>query len=58
MLYRNKKNGKIYFVLSESIIDATNGRETEEPMVLYTNEDNFFVRKQSEFFEKFEKVSQ
>lgn len=36
-----------------NVIDATNGRETDEPMICYTDDNKTFVRKTSEFFKKF-----
>lgn len=39
-----------------NVIDATNGRETDEPMICYTDDNKTFVRKTSEFFEKFTEV--
>lgn len=56
-LYRNKKNGEIYTLLNAGyVIDATNGRENEEQMALYTKAGVLFVRKWSEFEDRFEKV--
>lgn len=56
-LYRNKKTGEVYTLLNAGyVIDATNGRENEERMALYTKVGVLFVRKWSEFEERFEKV--
>ena len=55
-IYKNNKTGKIYKMLMENVIDATNGRETDESMVCYTDDNKTFVRKTSEFFEKFTEV--
>lgn len=52
--YRNNKNKRIYEVLDWGVIDATNGREDDENMVLYKDEEGrLFVRATSEFEEKF-----
>jgi hypothetical protein len=54
-LYKNKKNQKIYQVISE-VINCTNSNEGEL-MILYsevTNKDKLFVRTKAEFLEKFE----
>ena len=57
LFYRNKKNGGIYTLLNAGfVIDATNGRENEERMAFYTKAGVLFVRKWTEFAEKFEKV--
>lgn len=55
-IYKNNKTGKLYKLLMTNIIDATNGRETDESMVCYTDDNKTFVRKTSEFFEKFTEV--
>ena len=52
-IYINKKNGREYKVLNTYIIDATNGREQDECMVLYTDHVGVYVRKESEFYENF-----
>lgn len=56
---RHNKTGRIYVVLSETCVNATNGAN-EELMILYRNEDanirNSYVRKVSEFWEKFTRL--
>lgn len=52
-IYKNNKTGKLYKILIENVIDATNGRETEEELICYTDDNKVFVRKTSEFFKKF-----
>lgn len=52
--YRNKKNGKIYIVVSE-VIDCTNERDGTI-CILYNDGKKLFVREKKEFLEKFEKV--
>jgi hypothetical protein len=56
VIFKNKKNQEDYRILCFSVIDATNGREKEEEMILYAKGEKIFVRKKSEFFEKFERV--
>lgn len=52
--YRNNKNNKVYEVIDWGVIDATNGRENHETMVLYKDEEGrHFVRATSEFEKKF-----
>lgn len=56
-LYRNIKNQKLYKVISDLVIDATNGAE-ERLMVLYKDKDGRrYVREREEFAVKFEKTS-
>lgn len=55
-IYKNNKTGKLYKILIENVIDATNGRETEEELICYTDDNKVFVRKTSEFFKKFTEV--
>lgn len=62
-LYRHKKSGRTYEVISESIINATNDQDGQE-MVLYTGErrdgsgKGIFVRELSEFYDKFERENE
>jgi len=52
--YRNKKTGKIYFLINNRIINATNANDGQI-MVLYKNENgDLFVRERKEFLIKFE----
>ena len=48
----HKKTGNFYKVIGTAI-DATNGRENDEKMVIYERCGKLFVRKISEFKEKF-----
>lgn len=56
---RHKKTGKIYYLLNDEVICATN-EHSGQRNVLYvgkertTNEWTFFVREFNEFFERFE----
>lgn len=52
-LWRNKKNGKLYEVLSTAI-NATN-KDDGVIMVLYTIDNRLFVREYEEFLVKFER---
>lgn len=54
--YKNNKNGEVYKVLSYNIVDATNGREKNDFMVLYEKDSKQFVRDRKEFFNKFTQV--
>lgn len=56
MLYRNKKNGKIYILIAEAI-NCTNAQDGQK-MYIYKQDDCplTFVRSQEEFHEKFEEV--
>lgn len=57
MNYKNKKNGKIYTVLAEDIINSTNSNDGQR-MILYTdNNGNLYVREYSEFMVKFDKCT-
>ena len=54
-LYRNISNQKLYKVISDLVIDATNGAE-ERLMVLYKDSNGHrYVRERIEFYKKFEK---
>lgn len=53
----HKKTGNYYKVLG-TVIDATNGREHHELMVLYERDGILYVRKKSEFLEKFTVVEE
>lgn len=59
-IYRNKKNKKLYKVLKNNIINATNAND-DDIMVLYIvvddKRDLQFVREINEFCLKFEKVN-
>ena len=51
----HKKTSKLYQVISDSVINATNGQEIQT-MVLYNDfvtGKKFFVRQYAEFWEKF-----
>lgn len=52
MLYKNKKNGKLYTYLN-TCINATNSLDGQQ-MVLYTKDNLLFVREKNEFFNKFD----
>lgn len=52
--YRNRKTGNVYTVVSEGI-DCTNSRDGTK-VVVYTDGRLTFVREDSEFYEKFERV--
>ena len=56
--FRNKKNGKIYYKLSE-VSDCTNGNE-DVLFVLYKlpEDDKLFIREKAEFNLKFELLSE
>ena len=56
--FRNIKNGNIYEVIREDVINCTNANDNQI-MVLYKNEEHsemLFVREKSEFYIKFEEV--
>lgn len=57
--YRNKKNGNIYEVIREDVMNCTNVNDGQV-MVLYTCEkcpEKIFVREINEFNVKFEKIN-
>ena len=56
---RHIKTGNIYFILDEHVTDATNSNQDRDNCyVLYANKNGRrFVREKSEFFEKFELLS-
>ena len=52
--YKHLKTGNIYTAYDKKIINATNGENDGQIMVLYFNQDGeHFVREESEFNEKF-----
>lgn len=55
-LFRNKKNGNLYFAL-DTVTNATNAQDDQE-MVLYrpVKSERLFCREQQEFNQKFESV--
>ena len=55
-LFRNKKNGNLYFALG-TVTNATNAQDDQE-MVLYrpVKSERLFCREQEEFNQKFEGV--
>lgn len=55
--YKNKKNGKIYKVITEQGIDADNNAIGNEFLVFYTDGVELFKRGYQEFHEKFELYS-
>lgn len=55
--YKNKKNGKIYKVITEQGVNANNDAEGEEFTVYYTDGTSLFHRKYHEFHEKFDLYS-
>lgn len=51
--WKNKKNGKIYSIENDFIINATNAQDGQV-MVLYRNDEGkLFVRDKAEFLLKF-----
>ena len=53
---KNLKNGNIYEIIREDIINCTNSNDGEL-MVMYKNDkfpDKIFVREKTEFYQKFE----
>lgn len=50
----HKKSNNDYLIISKNTINATNGCEQDERMVLYYRNGKFFVRDRIEFGEKFE----
>lgn len=55
--WKNKKNGKIYEILGEGI-DCTNIRDGVKVFIYQPldRREEYFVREQEEFYEKFEKI--
>ena len=56
--YRNKKNGNIYEIVRDDVINCTNANDNQI-MVLYKSEEHpelLFVREIKEFNIKFEEV--
>ncbi|BDQ35766.1 hypothetical protein SYK_01260 [Pseudodesulfovibrio nedwellii] len=55
-LFRNKKNGNIYFAL-DNVTNATNAQDDQE-MILYrpVKSERLFCRERDEFHQKFESV--
>lgn len=55
-LFRNKKNGNLYFALG-AVTNATNAQDDQE-MVLYrpVKSERLFCREREEFEQKFESV--
>jgi hypothetical protein len=54
-MYQNNKNGKLYKVLSETVINTTNDLDGQV-MVLYQSVDGtMFIREWAEFHGKFSK---
>lgn len=56
MLYKHNKTNEIYDVVNTNVINATNGEQDQQKMVMYypvLDQDKIFVREKSEFFEKF-----
>lgn len=55
-LFMHNKTGKAYILLSDDLIECTNGRE-ELHYCLYANhEGKIFVRERTEFYDKFTKL--
>ena len=57
--YRNIKNGNIYEVIRDDVINCTNANDNQI-MVMYKSLEHpelLFVREKSEFFVKFEQVN-
>lgn len=55
-LWRNRKTGKPYFVISEGK-DCTNIRDGLDVIVYWTGSGGVFVRERAEFFEKLEMLT-
>jgi len=56
--FKNIKNGNIYEVIREDVINCTNANDGEI-MVLYRSDnypDKIFVREKNEFYVKFVKI--
>jgi len=55
-LFRNKKNGNLYFALG-NVTNATNAQDDQE-MILYrpVKSERLFCREREEFSQKFESV--
>ena len=56
--YRNIKNGNLYELIREDVINCTNANDNQI-MVMYKSIDHpefLFVREKTEFYLKFEKV--
>jgi hypothetical protein len=59
--FKHKKSGRIYEVISNQVINATNSQDGQE-MILYSGDKKdgsgkgIFVREAKEFYEKFEKI--
>lgn len=55
-LFRNKKNGKLYFAI-DTVTNATNAQDDQE-MILYrpVKSERLFCREREEFNQKFESV--
>ena len=56
ILYKNKKTGNVYIKLG-TVIDCTNERDGVVS-VLYTRDEQMFVREEKEFNDKFEKCAE
>lgn len=50
--YKNNKTGDVYLTAGKVFINATNDRDGQR-MVSYTDGENFFVRDEHEFHNKF-----
>jgi hypothetical protein len=53
--YVNKKNNKVYFVLFEDVLEATNGQEDIKKIVYVSTSGQLFCREKNEFMEKFQR---
>ncbi|WP_419786915.1 hypothetical protein [Pseudodesulfovibrio sp.] len=55
-LFRNKKNGNLYFAL-DTVTNATNAQDDQE-MILYrpVKSERLFCREREEFNQKFESI--
>jgi hypothetical protein len=51
----HKKSGRRYEIIRENVKNCTNAQDGQL-MVYYTNGELYFVREQSEFWEKFERA--
>ena len=54
MIYTHNKTGNVYEVLKDNVINATNGNQDGQKMILYKNiKGEWFIREYNEFHLKF-----
>ena len=58
MRFRNKKNGKIYWVINQNITDKTTGNEDRLSYLYYEHgyPSKLYIRSAADFDEKFDKI--